>query len=149
MWSVFLSSNVELSCNTGYPSIVSSSLVAIQNSEGACLLLLGKIYLIGQSPEDFLSHVKFSFFLDVASFSGFQIRIALSFFSLADAQLISCWIVYSSGCNCHPLNWKFHPHAMVLSSSFFCFAELLESLYITNLLWWCFTFSINIPLTIT
>lgn len=73
-----------------YPSIVSSSLVAIQNSEGACLLLLGKIYLIGQSPEDFLSHVKFSFFLDVASFSGFQIRIALSFFSLADAQLISC-----------------------------------------------------------
>ena len=80
--SFFLSSNVELSCNTGNPSIVSSSLVAIQNSEGACLLLLGKIYLIGQSPEDFLSHV--------ASFSGFQIRIALSFFSLADAQLISC-----------------------------------------------------------
>ena len=90
MRSVFLSSNLELSCNTGYPSIVSSSLVAIQNSEGACLLLLGKIYLIGQSPEDFLSHVKFSFFLDVASFSGFQIRIALSFFSLADAQRISC-----------------------------------------------------------
>ena len=72
MWSVFLSSNVELSCNTGYPSIVSSSLVAIQNSEGACLLLLGKIYLIGQSPEDFLSHVKFSFSWMWHHFLGFK-----------------------------------------------------------------------------